>query len=224
MKGAAMVTRNRQTAYDPLNMRMQRGPVHSPVMSRRGGRKAIQCVPLALVVTALTVTGLSAQAEQGISPNVRLIGAQSFQVPPGLILTSSGVMPDPSFTPLVPSGRGAWVIQVVTTGGYGGGVRRTLLASDGKVTCLSECPASVGRGALNQLRDSVRTAVTVEWSGIADAPTLVCNDCLTSYLSLWHRDEDGNVNLFTTQWGSLRAEPDPSVRRLYDHVLAAVKR
>jgi hypothetical protein len=152
------------------------------------------------------------------------------QDPTPIVLIDGQGGPMPQYpTPAIPAGRDAWVIEIVTSGGFTGATRRTVIDSSGSVTCHSSCEAKAPASALSLVSTSVKSAANVSWPGASsnDASMTrvrLCSDCPTTQFSLWQRGMDGNVRFFRAEWDSLSASAvDPAVRELHAQAMKAIQ-
>jgi hypothetical protein len=138
----------------------------------------------------------------------------------------------PSFpVPVIPAGRDGWAIEIVTAGGFTGRTMRDTIDSAGSRTCARSCGVTaVSRRALSRVAASAKVAVKASWParpaerGVSAGNVSVCNDCLTTRLSLWYRDRDGAVRVFRAQWNTLGVSAlDPAVRELYERAQSAIR-
>lgn len=125
-----------------------------------------------------------------------------------LLLAVQVTAPPALPTLLLPQGKGAWVVRVETSGGFTGrGLGNYTASSSGELKCLTyvqpagcpehlegETPEVIGRlvGAIPR----TSSAPPVE----ASAPgRSMCNDCVTTTMSVRRRDADGEQTV-TYRW------------------------
>ena len=125
----------------------------------------------------------------------------------------------------LPDGSGAWVVEVVTSGGIMGGARRAVLTSLGTRICGS-CDGKVPALSLTTIADSVLAAASAGWPPTgAVSPASLCQDCLITEMTLWRRAEDGTVSTFRARWDPTTTNTVAvAVRELHQHVLSALQR
>jgi hypothetical protein len=102
----------------------------------------------------------------------------------------------------LPDGDGAWVLDLVTSGGFDGmGIGKYSVNSSGLLTCSStkrKCPDKLTVTALNSLADKVKAAAAVPWEVPAERG--LCSDCVVVRLQLSMRQQDGSTKTFVTSW------------------------
>ena len=122
----------------------------------------------------------------------------------------------------LPKGKGAWVLQLVTRGGFAGGGKGDLTVSSlggvdftqAGAVCRQELPAE----ALRSLAGVVAAAKTTGWKA---AQTGVCRDCYVTIMLLRRREADGRVRSHLFHWDDVTASKVPEdVLRLHDTALA----
>lgn len=101
-----------------------------------------------------------------------------------------------------PGGNGAWVLDLVTSGGFNGmGIGQVSVNSSGMLACASshhKCPARLTDAALKSLADKVKAASAVRWDFVAVGG--LCSDCVAVRLELRMRQPDGSIKTFIASW------------------------
>jgi len=127
-------------------------------------------------------------------------------------------------TLVLPAAEGAWVVRIVTSGGFTGrGSGSYTASSAGDVACLAAaaCPgrlASDTQRALSRLVKAVPVAAVSRPSPLST--TANCNDCVTTTMSVRRRDRD-EERIQTFSWDeTTRASVPDDVLRLHAAVLA----
>lgn len=120
-------------------------------------------------------------------------------------------------TLLLPPGDNAWVVRIVTTGGFTGRGSGNLTASSaGEILCASiaACPDRLAR----DMQRSLSRLVTATLSPRPVAPTSpfnpgTCSDCVTTTMTVRRRDGAGE-RTFTYTWDAISASavPDEALR------------
>jgi hypothetical protein len=106
----------------------------------------------------------------------------------------------------VPTRAGAWVLQVITVGGFTG-------RGTEPVTLTSE------QVDLASLHDAVRQAPRWDWSGSGFSS--MCSDCYSTLLLLTWRDETDTLRRHLAYWDpTTRARLAKEVTGLYDMAVA----
>src|SRR5262245_18399433 len=135
---------------------------------------------------------------------------------PGLVLAQLPEM-------LLPDGYGAWLVQVVTTGGYlGQGDVDFAFSSEGRTTCSLEirCPRDVKAADLHPLVETIRAGVVVRPSPAIS----LCNDCVTRRSTISRRDSMGVVQTYIRSWDETTRDRVPQeVILVYDAFRALMK-
>jgi hypothetical protein len=134
----------------------------------------------------------------------------------GMLLAAAQAGALPTF--VLPPAEKAWVVRVVTSGGFTGrGSGSYTASSAGEVACLaaSACPTHLApdtQRALSRLVDAVPVSATA--GALPSGPAGTCNDCVTTTVSVRRRDRDGErVQTFT--WDeTTRASVPADVLRL----------
>lgn len=108
---------------------------------------------------------------------------------------------------LPPDGNGAWVLQIVSRGGFTGrGAGDVVVASDGRLTRPSGTE-SMRPDTFASLTNRIREAAPARWTG---SRLSKCNDCIATLVVLTLRERDGIVRTYTSFWDSatLAGVPD----------------
>jgi hypothetical protein len=127
-------------------------------------------------------------------------------------------------TLVLPAAEDAWVVRIVTSGGFTGrGSGSYTASSSGDVSCLAAaaCPGRLApdtQRALSRLVKAVPVAAVSRPS--PSSPTGSCNDCVTTTMSVRRRDRD-EERMQTFSWDeTTRASVPDDVLRLHAAVLA----
>ena len=118
----------------------------------------------------------------------------------------------------LPKGKDAWVVQIVTRGGFTGrGRGDVILTSDGDLRCslsvFNSCANTLSPAALESLSKLVASANPKEWKG---KPVGLCRDCYVSLLALQRRDAKGRGESYKVHFDDTTlAQMPEEVRRLY---------
>jgi hypothetical protein len=124
----------------------------------------------------------------------------------------------------LPSGKDAWVVQVVIGGGFtGAGKGSVTVSSDGSVTCSpnvtppAACDGGLTPELLKSLAESVREAKPEKWRDFGQGG---CFDCYATTLALRRRGKGGAVQVFYAYWDDVNAGALPAdVRRIYENAM-----
>lgn len=120
-----------------------------------------------------------------------------------------------------PDGAGAWLLQVVTRGGLGGGGTGDFaINSTGSMTIFTpERRVAVQADVLARLRDFVSTSTPSQWS--ARPPASLCSDCVSTLIVLTVRTPEGGVQTYTSVWdATMKGRIAPDALRIYDLALS----
>ena len=117
---------------------------------------------------------------------------------------------------------GSWVLQVDTTGGFGGaGLGGVMITSQGQVTCSARPTPCAGRISLEALRplvEAVGQALLVPWV----ASTGVCHDCYVTRITLRHSRPDGAETIYAASWDqTTQGSVSQELKRVYDLAMGA---
>ncbi len=122
----------------------------------------------------------------------------------------------------LPDGNDAWVVEVMTRGGFDGkGLGDYRVTSAGKLNRdyrgrLDEI--IVKNESLQIFAEFIPPATKVEWGKYGFG---TCMDCVATFLRLKTRDKDGKVRTWIAYWDATTQRRVPSeVTRLYDAVIA----
>ena len=125
---------------------------------------------------------------------------------------------------ILPDGTGAWLVQVLTTGGIlGKGDLDFAVSSEGKMTCNVEvrCPKNFKPADFHPLVETIRADLFL----VRPSPAIsLCSDCITRRISISQRDTMGNVQTYTAWWDETTRDQVPQeVIRIYDAFRALMK-
>ena len=131
-----------------------------------------------------------------------LLGVQTASDLPGLIL---------------PADDNAWVVRIVTSGGFTGrGAGNLTASSGGQVICtlLAGCPDRLGPETTGSLSGLVRMLRLAEGTTRQPLPQVgVCDDCVTTNMTVRWRDAEGeHVLRYTWDVSTVRTIPDAALR------------
>jgi len=122
-------------------------------------------------------------------------------------------------TLVLPPADAAWVVRVVTSGGFTGrGSGSYTASSSGDVACLAvpACPARLPPDTQRALSRLVREVPVAPTSpAFPSRQTGVCNDCVTTTISVRRRDHEGERTQTFTWDETTRAGVPEDVLRLY---------
>ena len=135
-----------------------------------------------------------------------------------------GAQSPPERLPLLPlpDGPHAWTIRVETTGGFTGrGTGSVTTSSDGRVFCIVlRCPARLQPEPHQSLSHLVRAIQPIVSPRSSSPSATICNDCVTTTMTVHRRDADGDHALRYT-WDVSTAPAVPAdVLRLHDAILS----
>ena len=119
----------------------------------------------------------------------------------------------------LPDGDGAWVLQVISRGGFTGrGAGDVVVISDGRVSGLSGATAPPRPEAFTSLRERIERMPPSAWT--LGSRLGRCNDCVSTLVVLTVRDQGGIVRTYSSFWDSttLAGIPD-DVRQIHRSAL-----
>jgi len=129
---------------------------------------------------------------------------------------------------VVPPGNDAWVVRIVTTGGFTGqGAGNVTASSAGQVICtlVASCPDRLvpeTNRSLSQLVTTLRLAESAD--SLTPAAAGVCADCVTTVMTVRRRDSAGeHTARYTWDVSSVRAIPD-DVLQLHAAIIGLTSR
>ena len=142
-----------------------------------------------------------------------------------LLITFAGSVQQPATESPVarmalPGGAGAWVVRLLTTGGFtGAGEGDWAISSKGDVICrLGRCPKSF---AVSEFRPLVETLAALNLPVATTTATGFCRDCITRTLTIEYRDEMGGLHAFAATWDDTTINKVPAeLIRIYEAVRA----
>jgi hypothetical protein len=117
----------------------------------------------------------------------------------------------------------AWVLQVISRGGFDGrGAGDLTITSDGAVSLSNAATAaSPPPDLLQSLRSYIQAAAPSSWTG---SRLGICSDCIRTLVVLTRRQTDGLLNTTTAFWdATTRADVVPDVLRIHDLAKALVQ-
>jgi len=119
----------------------------------------------------------------------------------------------------LPDGDGAWVLQVVSRGGFTGrGAGDVVVISDGRVSGLSGATALPRPEAFTSLKERIERMPASVWT--LGSRLGRCNDCVSTLVVLTVRERGGIVHTYSSFWDSttLAGIPD-DVRQIHRYAL-----
>ena len=128
----------------------------------------------------------------------------------------------------LPAGNGAWVIRILTSGGFSGtGNGDTAVSSSGQIVCTPEnaCPKRFEVRSIQLLIDKIAemAASPVTGNRAVIAPS-ACNDCLTRRVTVVWRDAMAVEHSYSVSWDEVTgAIVPPEVIQIYEAVTALRK-
>jgi hypothetical protein len=116
----------------------------------------------------------------------------------------------------LPDGDGAWVLQIVSRGGFTGrGTGDMVVMSDGRLTRASGGTESLRPDAFASLTNRIREVTPSHWT--AGSRLSRCSDCIATLVVLTVREGDGIVRTYTSFWDSASLARVPTdVRRIHE--------
>jgi hypothetical protein len=125
---------------------------------------------------------------------------------------------------LLPDGNGAWVVQVVSSGGLlGTGSGDFATSSEGKIVCNPDlrCPKDFAASDFLSLVEAIQPSTPQ----VPALPAVsLCNDCIKRTITISRRDSMGVVRTYTASWDETTKSRVPQeVIRIYDAFVALVK-
>ena len=125
----------------------------------------------------------------------------------------------------LPKGADAWVVQVVTRGGFAGAGRGDVTVTSARaVACKPDgaCAGGLPTSAFESLAALVAAAKPSRWVAPSVGP---CRDCYVTALVLRRRDAKGREKTYTTYWDDATYAGAPEeARRIYESAFAHVSR
>jgi len=136
--------------------------------------------------------------------------AQSITELPAVFMGSVHAIP-------LPEGNGAWVLQIVSRGGFTGrGAGDLVLLSDGRMRVGGDSTQPMQPEPLTVLSQRIRNTVPSSWT-IGSRLRSTCNDCVATLIALTLRDSDGALHTYTAFWdATTRAGIPDDVLHLHD--------
>ena len=142
--------------------------------------------------------------------------------------SASGIFPIPAtaLAPMgVPGGPNAWVLRIVSGGGFTGQYRETVVTSQRNVRCSREtqCRGRLSRQQLQSLSRLLSDSTLLKWQQAPAAPAVpsVCSDCTRVWMELRHREQDGTERVYSTTWDPVSASSLPTeVKEIYESAVA----
>jgi len=127
----------------------------------------------------------------------------------------------------LPPGNGAWLVQVVTSGGLSGaGGGDFSISSEGRIMCGPElrCPAGFDAAMFDPLFDSINPDMLVLPQPGTVPVVSLCSDCIARRVFITHRNRNGIVHTFTVSFDvTTRSSVPPELMRIYDAAIAATR-
>jgi len=109
----------------------------------------------------------------------------------------------------LPEGNGAWVLQIVSRGGFTGrGAGDVVVFSDGRLANRTGGTETIRPDAFVALTRRIRAATPSRWT--TGSRLSRCNDCVATLIVLTVRERDGIERTYTSYWDSatLAGVPD----------------
>lgn len=147
----------------------------------------------------------------------------------GVVLMAAQVAPPALPTLLLPSDRGGWVVRIETSGGFTGrGSGSYTVSSAGELKCLSltrqpvcgDRLAPETQQAISRLVTSIPATAGVPVPEEPGRGRTVCNDCVTTTMTVRQRDGDGERTVMYRWDESTRATVPSDALRLHAAVIA----
>jgi hypothetical protein len=163
-------------------------------------------VHLRTSVTALTLVGICLGSPAS---------GQSIAELPPVFMGSVQAIP-------LPEGDGAWVLQIVSRGGFTGrGAGDLVLFSDGRRRLRGAVTESMPPESLTLLTQRIRDMAPSRWV-IESRLRSRCNDCVATLVVLTVREPDGTLRSYSVFWDTItRARIPTEVLQIHDLAVAA---
>ena len=118
---------------------------------------------------------------------------------------------------LLPPGDSAWVVRIVTSGGFTGrGSGNVTASSAGRVICtlVASCPDRLVPETTRAVSAWITTVGRTKPSGAQQiAPHGICADCVTTAMTIQRRDDDGEHTFrYTWDVSTVRTIPEDVLR------------
>jgi len=140
--------------------------------------------------------------------------------------TSAFAMPSiPDLLVAVPPDPNAWVVRIVSGGGFTGQYRGLVVASQGTVRCTAEiqCRGTLSVTEVESITRLLSEPVLSKWpqtDASSRPPVSVCSDCIRVWLELRYREKDGTEKMYSTTWDDVSKSSLPDeVRQIYETAL-----
>ena len=117
----------------------------------------------------------------------------------------------------LPEGDGAWVLQIVSRGGFTGrGASDVVLFSDGRMRVGGDGTRAMQLEPLTVLAQRIRNTVPSRWR-FGSRLRATCNDCVATLIALTLRGSDGSLHTYTAFWdATTRAGIPDDVLHIHD--------
>ena len=142
---------------------------------------------------------------------------------------AAGMTAIPSIADLsmnVPDEPDAWLVRIVSGGGFTGKYQGFVVASQGTVRCTQEtpCRGTLSASELESVKTLLSEPVLSKWpqtTASLGSPVSVCSDCIRVWMELRHREKDGTEKLYSATWDSVsKASLPVEVRQIYETAMA----
>jgi hypothetical protein len=183
-------------------------------------RKSKYSIILVLFITIWTATTGYAQTP---SPSVDILPLLSqMNAVPGAL--SMPVLADLNME--VPAEPNAWVVRIVSGGGFTGQYQGLVVASQGTVRCTADfpCRGTLSAPELESISTLLSESVLSKWpqsTAPSSGPVSVCSDCIRVWIELRHREKDGTEKLYSATWDSVTKSSLPvEVKQIYEMAIS----
>ena len=122
----------------------------------------------------------------------------------------------------VPADPNAWVLRIVSGGGYTGQYRGLVIVSQGTFRCTMEiqCQKTLSAPELESFSTLFSEAILSKWpqpNASSSSSLSVCNDCIRFWMELRHREKDGVEKLYFITWDDVSKSTLPvELKQIYD--------
>ena len=132
-------------------------------------------------------------------------------------------------SPVLPAGNGAWVVRIITSGGFSGaGNGNAAISSKGEIVCTMQKPACPESFEVQPIQRLVDKFAVLDLSRMVTRPIPAapgtCNDCINRRVILIWRDQTGLEHSYSVSWDELTAAMVPrEIIDIYNAVMALRK-